>query len=182
MNNLTITKFKLGSKGRSCLINFEWLIPAGDLAIASVEIPEPPHEDLINALDSLIYLVVESHSMEVEDWSQNGHVTGVTFKQAEANTWGLVLTAQKPVNNDDIDAPALVNSPYLTSDYLEADQPLIRTLIAEIKLCLEGKRLNGNLFRQGELLDLEPDEDDDETALGIEVRKIISDRLHVEVP
>lgn len=159
MDNLTINKFKLGRKAGSCKIDFDWLIPAGELAVCSVEIPEAPHDDLIKALDKLIYLVIESHGLETDGWNDLGHVTGVTFKQAEPNTWGITLTAQKPVTSEGLDASAVVTTPYLSSDFLVSDQPLIRELIEEIKACLEGKRLNGNLFRQGDLLSLDAEED-----------------------
>ncbi|MBI4784510.1 MAG: hypothetical protein HY785_24810 [Oscillatoriophycideae cyanobacterium NC_groundwater_1537_Pr4_S-0.65um_50_18] len=137
-----IAKIKIRSKDSS-LISYQRATDSGEDETCELHFFGEIHPDFQKALDVLLGLVVESVGLDEVAW-EKGRVTGVSFKHESLEAIGLTITAQRTLEEDGLGV--VVNTPYLKPEYVSGDLHLIKLLLKEAELCMDGKRAQLNLF------------------------------------
>jgi hypothetical protein len=117
----------------------------------TVSSSDPIHPDLRAAMDGL---VPEARRMLKlpKEWEESMKVLGISLSYAENQGLGAVVTLAK--SYEDINAPLIINTPHChegadgqnVSLLPQTFQAQIRTVIAEAREFVRGKRETGNLF------------------------------------
>ncbi|MBL1177608.1 hypothetical protein [Pantanalinema sp. GBBB05] len=142
--DIYITKIKISAKDAS-LLKYDRASKNHEVEHCEMPFFSQIHPDFQDALNYFRGIAIEVVGLDEEAWDK-AIVSGVSIKHSSEGI-GLTITMQRKLEYDGL--AIVVNTPYLSAEFLTREKRQIDRLIDEAIACLDGKRAQMDLFGGG---------------------------------